>query len=198
MHVTLEALLEPRSAASSRRRRPTPAVDALPAVSARGRRLTIRMTTAADTPLLVGLIAGLSERSRQLRFLGPIPSADLIRREAARVAERSPQHGLALIVTASVAGQEVAVALGELAVDLAVPNVGEIALLVGDPYQREGIGRMLTSILIELATLRGIDTLRATLWAENYGSRRLLRSLGLAYRAEIHGGEMMITARLDA
>ena len=50
----------------------------------------------------------------------------------------------------------------------------------------------------ELATLRGIDTLRATLWAENYGSRRLLRSLGLAYRAEIHGGEMMITARLDA
>ena len=60
MRVTLEALLEPRSAASSRRRRPMPAVDALPAVSARGRRLTIRMTTAADTPQLVELIAGLS------------------------------------------------------------------------------------------------------------------------------------------
>jgi GNAT superfamily N-acetyltransferase len=198
MHAFLGALLDPRGVAGSHSSLATPAIDVLPAISARGRQLTIRVVTPTDTPLLTELIGSLSDRSRQLRFLRPITSMDQIRREAARVAERTPQQGLALVVIARTSDHERAIALGELAVDSAAPNVGEVADLVGDPYQREGIGRMLMAILLELAALRGIEALRATMWAENFGSRRLLRSLGLTYLAEVHGGELLVTARLDA
>ncbi len=53
----------------------------------------------------------------------------------------------------------------------------EMAIVVGDAYQRQGLGRELVDRLAQEAVARGIRRFRATLLTENLGIRRLLEGL---------------------
>ena len=170
--------------------------DRLLLITAQERPLCVRWVTDEDTALLVDLIARLSDRARRLRFFRPLPDAALIEQEAARVTQREPQLGAALVATTHERGQERAVALAELAHDLAAPTTAELAVVVRDDYQRAGVGTLLLRRLIELAPRRDVRALRATFWAENQAVRRLLHNLGLAYRAELRSGELTVWAEL--
>jgi acetyltransferase len=112
------------------------------------------------------------------------------------VTQREPQLGTALVATTRERGQVRAVALAELAHDLAAPTTAELAVVVRDDYQRAGVGTQLLRRLIELAPQRGVRVLRATLWAENHAARHLLRNLGLAYRSKLSHGELIVWADL--
>jgi RimJ/RimL family protein N-acetyltransferase len=73
------------------------------------------------------------------------------------------------------------------------PRACEISLLIGGPYQRKGIGRNASALMISFA----IDKLRATdIFAgtrpANEGARRLLASLGFVKR-----GRVPVTERAD-
>ena len=157
---------------------------------------SIRSVTPADTALLADLIARLSDNARYLRFFRPLPHAELIWQEAARVTQREPRLGVALVATAPERGQACAVALAELVHDPAAPGVGELAVMVRDDEQRKGVGTLLLRRLIALARRRDVRVLRATLQAENWPARHLLRKLGLSYRTEIQHGELTAWAEL--
>ena len=167
-----------------------------PVVQPRERRQSIRAVTPADTALLADLIARLSDNARRLRFFRPLPHAELIWQEAARVTQREPRLGVALVATAPERGQACAVALAELVHDLAAPGVVELAVMVRDDEQRRGVGTLLLWRLIALARRRDVRVLRATLQAENWPARHLLRKLGLSYRTEIQHGELTAWAEL--
>ena len=167
-----------------------------PALQPRERRQSIRLVTPADTALLADLIARLSDNARYLRFFRPLPHAELIWQEAARVTQREPQLGVALVATAPERGQACAVALAELVHDPAAPGVAELAVMVRDDEQRRGVGALLLRRLIALARWRDVRVLRATLQAENWAARHLLRKLGLSYRTEIQHGELTAWAEL--
>jgi GNAT superfamily N-acetyltransferase len=165
-------------------------------IASRDGSLYVRPVTQDDTALLADLIAGLSDRARWLRFFRPLSDAMLIEREAARVTQRAPQLGTALVATTHERGRVCAVALAELAQDPAAPATADLAVLVRDDFQRAGVGTQLLRQLIEIAPRRGVRALRATLWAENQAARRLLRNLGLAHRMAISSGELTFWAEL--
>jgi GNAT superfamily N-acetyltransferase len=168
----------------------------LPVLQSHERTHSVRLVTPADTALLADLIARLSDNARRLRFCRPLPHAELIWQEAARVTQREPRLGVALVATAPERGQACAVALAELVHDPAAPGVVELAVMVRDDEQRRGVGTLLLWRLIALARRRDVRVLRATLQAENWPARHLLRKLGLSYRTEIQHGELTAWAEL--
>jgi acetyltransferase len=170
--------------------------DSIPVITVRGRTLNVRVVAAADAPLLVDLLARLSDRTAQLRFFRPLKSVESIWREAARMSAGNPQLQAALVATTVERGAEIAVAVAELAHDPRDAAVAEFAVVVRDDFQREGVGKMLSQVLVQVAMLRGVSTLRANMLAENHIIRKLLRGLGVPYTAQTRWGETTALLRL--
>jgi RimJ/RimL family protein N-acetyltransferase len=57
------------------------------------------------------------------------------------------------------------------------PEAAEFAIVVGDPYQGEGLGSELLERLADLAVERGIRRFRATALADNLAIHKLVRRL---------------------
>ncbi|HEX6358318.1 GNAT family N-acetyltransferase [Actinophytocola sp.] len=104
---------------------------------ASGAELTVRQGSAADVPALAAMHERCSERARRLRYLGsgasPTPAA------LARLVNR--RHGHTLVVE----HEGHVVAMGNLMRD---GDDSEVALLVEDSWQRNGIGTMLLRRLL--------------------------------------------------
>ena len=134
-----------------------------------------------DIARLIG--AGRGQRLGTLRAGARMMIANLVDLIGERVTQREPRLGIALVATASERGQVRVVALAELAHDPAAPTAAELAVLVRDDAQRQGVGTGLLRLLIALAGGRGVRRLRATLQADNWAARQLLRKLarGLPY-----------------
>jgi acetyltransferase len=191
MYPSLQAIFAPPAA---RRRLAAQEEDTIPVITACRRTLRVRAVTIGDTELLAELFTGLSDHSSRLRFFRPL-ARELAWAEAARVT-RAGAASTALVAIAEEQGATRAVALAELAHDPAAPDVAEFAIVVRDDYQREGLGKILTRLLLELARLRGVATLRATLLADNQALRRLMRGLDLPYKAETRYGETTMLTEL--
>jgi acetyltransferase len=82
--------------------------------------------------------------------------------------------------------------VARLACDADDRAVAEIALVVRDDYQGEGLGRALFEDLEQLARSRGLRCLSALVQAENTTMRRLLQSAGLPITSETTRGETML------
>jgi GNAT superfamily N-acetyltransferase len=164
--------------------------------TARGRRLCVRVLGQGDTPLLLELIARLSDQTVRRRFFQPLNSAAAIEREARRLAHGDPRRQVALVALADEPGPPHAVALAELVADPNAPTVAEVALLVRDDYQRVGVGSLLTRLLVRVARQRGIRTMRANALADNTPILAFIRSFGLSYTADISRGELTLVIQL--
>ena len=161
-----------------------------------GKIYTVRRATPDDAGLLVELLSRLSDRTLWLRYMAARPfSAELARREAARMLAGSARDHFTLIVFEPSAGAEVAVAVAELVVD-ADGATAEVALLVRDDAQGRGIGSLLLRRLVQTAQATGVAYLRADVLAENAATLRMLRSLGLPYTVTRHPGAMQVIARV--
>jgi GNAT superfamily N-acetyltransferase len=141
----------------------------------------------------------LSERTIGLRYGAPRPHLpeEIIRSEMARMLDADPRLTTTLIGTVGGSGARSAVAVAEL-VQSAADDSAEIALLVRDDFQREGLGRALGRMLYEIALTRGVRLLRAYLLAENVAIVRLIRGMGVRYSAETRRGETTILIPVDA
>jgi acetyltransferase len=200
MYPALSAILEPPAPPAHTRRAREHNIyferDSIPVLTRRGRALSVRTVAPGDAPLLAALLASLSERSTQLRFFRPLTDITAIWREAARVAGGSPLLQAALVATLVEGDEERAVALAELFHTPGDQTVAEFAVVVRDDYQREGVGRMLSQLLVQVAMLRGVQMLRVTLLAENQAVRKLVCSLGLPYSAATQRGETTALLKL--
>ena len=65
------------------------------------------------------------------------------------------------------------------------PNEAEIAVLIVDEYQKQGLGRLLMKLCLVAASERGIDAFRFTFLPDNLGIRNLIRSFGKAIQEEM-------------
>lgn len=152
--------------------------------------VAVRQVTAADTLLLAELLSRLSERTRHLRYMGLRHfSASVIWNEAARMARgHTPDH-TTLVATMRPNNYDEAVAVAELVRDRHDRGVGELALVVRDDQQGQGIGSHLLRQLALQAQRGGLTNLSASMLAENKAMLRLLRSLELPYTATTSYGE---------
>jgi RimJ/RimL family protein N-acetyltransferase len=88
-----------------------------------------------------------------------------------------PERGLTLAARPSGGGEPVALAHLMYTLD---PGVGEIALLVEDAWQGQGVGTALTRALAAVAADWGLAELRADTVAGNTAMQRIMRRMGAA------------------
>ena len=165
--------------------------------STRGRLVANRPVAPNDSGMIAELLAGLSAQSLFLRYCMPIPrmAPEMVMREAARLGQTHSTRQLTVVALACVGGVEQVIAVAELARDATTAAVAEIALVVADAYQREGIGSALCAYLVAAARRQGLAALRALALAENTAVRRMVARSGAPYTAETRQG--VTTIQLD-
>jgi acetyltransferase len=155
----------------------------------RGRDVIVRHMHVHDDALLVDLFHHFSEDTRRMRFFSPLPDLPdtIVWREAHRLADINPRYAAALI--ALDAAQGYAIGVARIAIDIGIPTSAELAIVLRDDYQGEGIGTILFDLLVQVALVRGIKRLRALSLAENAAVHRLIDKLGMPYTSETRHGE---------
>ena len=163
----------------------------------RGQLVAVRQAMAADSLLLAELLYRLSERTRHLRYMSSRHfSAYMIWNEAVRMTQGQPLDHTTLVATIRRNEYAEAVAVAELVRDRHDLTVGEIALVVRDEEQRQGIGSFLLRHLVQVAPRKGITSLSASMLAENSAMLRLIRTLDLPYTATTRYGETQVLVSL--
>jgi acetyltransferase len=190
--LALDARVVLTDAGTPRSKLPRPAIRPYPAEYMfrgelrDGSPIVIRPIRPEDEPLMVAFHRTLSERSVHMRYSQGIKLDQrtaherLVRvcfgdydRELALVAERETEHG-----------DRDVLALGRLSRERARGAVdAEFSLLVGDPWQGQGIGRQLLARLIEVARQEGIARIYAEILEENLRMQRLCTQLGFTIGA---------------
>jgi GNAT superfamily N-acetyltransferase len=137
-----------------------------------GTEIQIREIRADDKELLAASYARLSELSRLRRFLGPKPR--LTKSDLRYLTEVDGTNHWAIVALSG--GDIVGVARWVRAVD--DPQAAEAAVVVGDPLQGKGLGKILASHIADSARKRGIRRIRASIMSDNPPAHALLRVIG--------------------
>jgi GNAT superfamily N-acetyltransferase len=136
---------------------------------------TIRPACGSDGEDLRRFVAGLSPRTRYLRFFAglPKPTAAMIRRMSGlELPGGEPTDALVAVADGLIIGHA-------MATDTRSPHgtaVTEIGVVVADGWQRRGAGTALTLALATRARARGAVTLMLDVLAENRGMLALIIS----------------------
>jgi RimJ/RimL family protein N-acetyltransferase len=146
-----------------------------------GREVAIRPIRGNDAGRLEASHALLSPDTRYRRFLAAKPR--LTENEVRYLTEVDGRDHYALIATPA-GDPEVIIGVGRFIRDPGDPAAAEFAIVVGDPYQGEGLGTELIKRLSDAAIERDISRFTATVLADNEPVHRLL--LRLAGRLTEH------------
>ena len=130
----------------------------------------IRPIEPGDKEALVEGLRRLSDESIRRRFLAAKPR--LTAAELRYLTEVDGHNHIALV--AELDGELVAVARCVRLPDR--PDTAEMAIVVGDPFQGQGLGRALTLALADAAVAVGIRRFAATMLGDNEAARRLMRT----------------------
>lgn len=135
--------------------------------------LRVRRLRTDDTQVIDTVFAGLSDRSRYLRFHSPVPRLNgSLRRMLLNVDDRDR---LALVAEARTSdGWE---PIGVARLIRTTPAQAEVAGAVIDAWHRRGVGRTLLTAVRVAATDHGLDRLTALVLAENRAAQGLIRSV---------------------
>jgi GNAT superfamily N-acetyltransferase len=153
-----------------------------------GAELLIRPATGDDVEGVRRLHAHSSMLSRRRRYLGgaQMPSEARLRRML------EPVNGLTLLAlhVDPASGEERVVAMATL---LTEGDLGEVALLVQDAWQRRGIGTVLLRRLTAWAARMNFSALVAHTGADNVAMLRTLRRFGVADGGDRDGALLTLT-----
>jgi RimJ/RimL family protein N-acetyltransferase len=139
-----------------------------PAETHTGLKLRIRPLEADDKELLVDGFERLSERSRYRRFFRPLDR--LSARDLAYLTEIDHRDHEALAALDPDTGQLIGVARYVRSGD---PEYAEVSVVVGDPWQRQGVATALLEQLTERARVAGITRFVALVMDENVEALKL-------------------------
>ncbi|MGF1666578.1 MAG: GNAT family N-acetyltransferase [Acidimicrobiia bacterium] len=128
----------------------------------------VRPVTGDDKHLILTGFDQLSERSRYLRFLSPMPS--LSRGQLAYLSELDHRHHVAI----GILDGDKPVAIGRFIRFDDDPTTADVAITVIDDYQGRGVGRVIIEVLAMLARHRDIRWMHFDVLAENTGMLALL------------------------
>jgi GNAT superfamily N-acetyltransferase len=140
-----------------------------------GRRVWLRLLEPNDANLIRLFFWRLSSETIYLRFLSPIkaPANALVK----RLVDIDHHDREALI---ALDGRGI-VGVARYGTDSTGSH--EVAVVVADDWQGRGLGSLLLRRLAHIARLRGIDTFRATMLADNRRAKSLI--LGLSPKARM-------------
>ena len=151
-----------------------------------GTALRVRPIRPDDKARLVQGLDNLSSESIHRRFLAP--KTAFTERELEVLTEVDGIDHVALVAVLPHDPDAELVAVARFVRDPARPTAAEVAIVVGDPLQHRGIGRLLMTELAVLARERGIERFTATMLATNFPARRLLAALAPDVRFTVADG----------
>jgi len=160
-----------------------------------GTRLVVRPIGPADKEELVAGLGALSDVSVQRRFLGP--KASFTRSELRYLTEVDGCDHFALVAVLSEGADA-----GRVARFVRLPEdpiTAEMAIVVADHLQGEGLGSLLADELVEAALARGVTRFSATMLSDNYAVQRLLSRISRSLQRRNGGrGQQELLAELAA
>lgn len=159
-----------------------------------GRTVTVRRIRPDDVERLQRFHEHLSRRSIYFRFFGALPH--LPDAQARRFANVDYVDRWALVALDPDDSNEF---VGVVRFDRgADPDEGELAAVVADRFQGQGLGRHLLLRLIEAARERGLRRLFALVLTDNLRTIGLLKRLGYPFREDLRGDTDCIILEIDA
>ena len=162
----------------------------------RGTRVVIRPIRPGDKERLVDGLRRLSDESIRKRFLAAKPR--FTRSELRYLTEVDGVNHIALVAVLE-GDPDALVAVARCVRLPDRPGTAEMAIVVGDPWQGEGLGRELARRLADAALAVGIRRFAATMLGDNEAARRLMHTF--ARRLEegrVQGGVREVVVHLVA
>jgi GNAT superfamily N-acetyltransferase len=161
-----------------------------------GTRVVIRAIRPGDKQMLAKGLALLSEESRRRRFLGAKPR--LTASELRYLTEVDGDSHFALVAVKPESFDQI-LAVARYVRLPESPATAEAAIVVGDPWQRKGLGRRLAVMLADAARAHGIERFSATIASDNPGGLALMRTLSERLEQDGQsGGVRSVVAELAA
>jgi RimJ/RimL family protein N-acetyltransferase len=137
-------------------------------------RVVIRRIRPEDKEMLSKGLALLSEETRRRRFLSAKPRLTAGELRYLTEVDGDRHYALVALLAANldhVVGVARFVALPD------EPGTAEAAIVVGDPWQRRGLGKRLALLLADAARERGVKRFSATMLSDNPAALALMRTL---------------------
>ena len=148
-----------------------------------GTLVLIREIRATDKRMLSRGLELMSEETRRRRFMGAKPRFTVA--ELRYLTEVDGQRHFALVAVLADHPRHV-VGVGRFVSLPDSDGTADVAIVVGDPWQRKGLGRRLAVMLADAARERGIRRFSATMLSDNPAALRLMRTLARRLDAGAH------------
>ena len=159
--------------------------------------VVIRPIRPEDEPLVINLHKGLSERTVYLRYFQPLKLSQRTSHERlTRICFIDYDREMVLVVEQKGKDdQPEIIAIGRLSKTRGGGNEAELAVLVDDRYQGQGLGTELYRRLISVAHDEKLKRVVSTILSENREMRAICQKLGFRMEADLDDGT--IRAELD-
>ena len=169
-----------------------------PILARKGQQVDVRFLTPADGELLIDLVQRLSPNTRYLRFLiaaEEVPLDAATRKLPAFLAVDGVDS-VALLASVEENSHEVALGVARFKRSPGSDDA-EVAVVMRDDWQQQGIGQALLRQLTDVARSLGIKRYYAVVLATNRGAHSLIKALGYRYQSHISHGEDEIVIYLE-
>jgi acetyltransferase len=160
-----------------------------------GTRVLIRPITPDDKALLVRGMASLSPRTARMRFLAPKTRFTLAELRYLTEVDHTDHVAFVAVLAddpATLAG------VGRWVRDAGHPEAAEVAVVVGDCHQGQGLGTALGTALADAARAVGIGRFTAVMLPENTAAHRLFAHISGRLTTRVHGGTYELVGDLAA
>ncbi len=170
-------------------------VDSVDVCLRNGTRVLIRPIKPDDKALLARGMASLSPRSARMRFLAPKNHLSLAELRYLTEIDHVDHYALVAVLAddpTTMAG------VARWVRDAEHPDRAEVAVVVGDCHQGQGLGTTLGTALADGARALGIGRFTATMLPENTAARRLFAHISGRLSTRVEGGNYELVADLAA
>jgi len=159
-----------------------------------GLEVTVRAIRPDDRDRLARAFRGLERETVYTRFFRYVDEAT--EAQLKRATEFDAEHEMALVVTTGEASEEAIIAGGRYIASAKDPLSAEIAFLVEEDYQGQGIAGLLLRQLAEIARHHGVARFEAEVLSENGSMLRVFSRSGMPMRQRREGGVVHVELSL--
>jgi acetyltransferase len=146
----------------------------------KGRTVQVRAIRHDDDELEEAFVRGLSRESGYQRLLG---ARKVTPEWVSSMTHVDYRKRMALVATTTTDGPEQFVGIARYVVDDAT-GCAEVAIVIADAWQGQGLGRSLLEVLLEHARASGVNDAEGVVLATNKAMLALARSVGFSVVAE--------------
>ncbi len=160
-----------------------------------GEAVAFRYIRPDDKERLAAALGRLSPESQRRRFLPPKP-----RFSSSELRYLTEIDGFDHVAVLAVLADdpEAIIGVGRFVRLRDLPDTAEVAIVVGDDFQGQGLGRELGRRLADEARDRSVQRFTATMLGDNVAAHRLFHSISDRLEGRTEGGTRVVTAELAA